>query len=274
MAAQHLRARRPDLCWACDTHDVFFMLDRDANATERRFFFSARRQRKQEMRALASVDLAVAISASDGEALRKAGLGGRVCVDSGTFEHARVAPNLPAPGFGTFGYIGSGNVHNQNCLLSIMTRWWPEILAETQDARLRIAGGAAGTTAAKRLAEAFPHSIELLGFVSDLRDFYASVHTTLSPIAVQGGLNFKSVETLIAGRELLTTKLGARCLGFQEGIWIADDEPGGVAAAIRALRATPVGPERRAAVQAAALAKFGESAGFYNLMRWIFKKGS
>jgi hypothetical protein len=261
-----LRRSRPDLRIACDTHDVFFVADTQANARLRRFLYSPARQKSREMAALQDCDLVIAISHSDADNLRQAGLAAPLLVESGTFEYARVDPAI-SPDAASFGYIGTANSHNRLALETLRREWWPAILRAFPAARLRIAGAACRTPEAEQMAASHPAQVELAGFVRDLRDFYAGVRTMLSPISIQGGLNFKSVEALVAGRELLITELGARCIGGGTGLWVADGAEA-LATAIARIAATSHGQERRAMIQTEALAVFGEAAGFRGLAAW------
>ncbi|MGE8458992.1 MAG: hypothetical protein ACN6OY_20710, partial [Pseudomonas alloputida] len=59
----------------------------------------------------------------------------------------------------------------------------------------------------------FDHNIEALGFVDNISDFYNRIDVSLNPVIVQGGLNFKSVEAVFAGKHLFTNPLGQECLG-------------------------------------------------------------
>jgi hypothetical protein len=269
-AITSLRRCCPELQVACDTHDVFFVADSQANAGLRRFLYSPRRQKARELAALAECDLVLAISPSDAESLRDAGLAAPMVVESGTFEHARVDPAVD-PDPACFGYIGTANAQNRMALDTLRTEWWPAIRRAMPEARLLIAGPACKTPEAQQLLAESPDRVELVGFVRDLRDFYVLVRTMLSPIAIQGGLNFKSVEALVAGRELVTTELGSRCIGPRVGVWVAD-RAAEVEAAVARIAAGPNGPDRRRDVQEDALRIFGEAAGFRALAGWASGK--
>lgn len=88
----------------------------------------------------------------------------------------------------------------------------------------------------------------------------------IAPVMVQGGLNFKCVEALMAGRPVLTSRLGVRCLGDDVGVWGSDEAP---LAAIRELngRLDPVA--YREAIRQAAYAKYSEQTGYHELDEWL-----
>jgi polysaccharide biosynthesis protein PslH len=224
-AVQRLKPQFPHLTWTCDTHDVFFVVDRDSNQEEVRFLYSANRYMRRELDLLSQADTVIAISHSDRESLQGAGCRSEIIVESGSFSHATperlAAPQGACP---VFGFIGSKNRNNDRCLAQIQATWWPAILACHPGATLKIAGSVCLSPVAQALAKAYPGSVELMGFVASLSRYYAGVHAMLSPIAVQGGLNFKSVEALMAGRPLLTNELGSRCLGRgQWGVHVMDE---------------------------------------------------
>lgn len=49
--------------------------------------------------------------------------------------------------------------------------------------------------------------------MNSIGDFYNQIDVSLNPVLVQGGLNFKSVEAVFAGKHLITNSLGQECLG-------------------------------------------------------------
>ena len=229
-----LKKKNPSVKWYCDTHDVFFVLDRDSNKMERRFIYSPERQKRRELMYLNSIDGVIAISGADKEALETAGCTSSVMVESGSFSHAARGVDIcKAPAELVFGFIGTNNANNIKCLQMVRMKWWPAIVARHPEARLLLAGSICKSHEAVVLKEKFPDAISTLGFVDVLSDFYISVQAMLSPIAVQGGLNFKSVEALMAGRPLLTNELGSRCIGRDlEGVCIIGEDCAGIDAAM------------------------------------------
>ncbi|WHA42578.1 glycosyltransferase [Agrobacterium larrymoorei] len=252
---------------AVDTHDVFFVMDHPPGSP--RFYPLYRKywQKRRELSALRAADHIVAISPSDGEALRVADSRFPVVVDTGSFEYASVLPEIEPVSKYSFGYIGTGNQANMHALSTLASVWWPEILQICPDAELFIAGKASATDLAADLCSKFPNRVKLLGFVPDLSGFYSSVRVMLSPIEIQGGLNFKSVEALVAGRELIVSELGGRCLETSTGVWkVTEATPiGAIISEIVKIDSTQ---GRRSAIQTDALTVYCESKGFMNLVRW------
>lgn len=267
-AVRAVKPRRPELRWFCDTHDVFFMLDDTDAVEDRHFLYCAIWQRRLELEELSLADAVIAISPSDRDALVRAGLNRPLLVEPGSFSHVYSSTALaeqldPA----TFGFVGSNNRNNQKCLALIHRVWWPMILKHWPNARLRLAGAVCRSNEAARLVDDYPDSVAALGFVDSIEDFYASTATMLSPIEVQGGLNFKSVEALMAGCFLFTNTLGNRCLGeLTEGVSIVGADGTNLPAILDRLAATPDLAARRAGIRATAANYYGDEVAYTNLL--------
>ncbi|KAB0593918.1 glycosyltransferase [Cupriavidus gilardii] len=263
-----VKKKWPYLRWYCDTHDVFFVLDRDSNSTERRFLYDPAHQRRLEIALLNQADGVIAISDADRASLLAAGCSAQVITESGSFEHAvRGADVSQGPEGLVAGFIGSNNANNEKCLRIVQRIWWPKIVAEFPDAKLLVAGGICKSEVAAQLEQAYPENVQRLGFVDVLSDFYASVNVMLSPIAVQGGLNFKSVEALMAGRPLLTNELGTRCLGSEmTGVYVVGDEGDGIERTLKRLMDNEDGKKLRSATHTHAAQRFGDGAAYRQLI--------
>jgi ribosomal-protein-alanine acetyltransferase len=81
--------------------------------------------------------------------------------------------------------------------------------------------------------------LELHGFVSDVRSFYASANLVVVPTQVSAGTNLKVLEALACERSVVSTTSGCAGLGLRHGtdVWIADD-PEAFAEAIELLLKT------------------------------------
>ncbi len=249
---------------ACDTHDVFYVVDTDANRNEARFFYLSEEQKRLEIAALEKSDVIVAISRADAENIKKAGVETPVLVASGTFEHAaQRAPGNPSSS--TFGFIGSGNKNNQRAI-EVLTEWWSSIISNHPNVSLMIAGPVCETDAATRLQQQFPDSVNLAGFVPDLGDFYSKIDALIAPAVVQGGLNFKSVEALMCGRPVFTNDVGKRCLEGCEGVWGSKEPP---LDEIRAFLSDADPEASRIAIRRSALSRFSETTGYRELDAWL-----
>ncbi len=248
----------------CDTHDVFFVMDADANRDQPRYFYSPAKEKERELEQLERGDLVIAISGADATNLRSSGLGCPVVVAPGSFEHsAQLAAGRD--GFQRFGFIGSGNVNNQRSV-EVLREWWPLIVQEFPSSELLLAGAICEREVAETFAKESKGSVRLLGFIRELGDFYSQIDALLAPITVQGGLNFKCVEALMAGRPVLTTTLGVRCLENDVGVWGSDEAP---VDTIRTLQSTKDFMALREAIRSSACNRYSQSRGYEALDNWF-----
>jgi hypothetical protein len=263
-----LKKKNSSIRWYCDTHDIFFILDRDSNRLERRFIYSPEKQKSRELMYLNSTDGVIAISDADKTSLEAAGCKSHVMVESGSFSHAARGVNInKGPNELVFGFIGTNNTNNVKCLQMVRTKWWPTIIARNSSAKLLVAGGICKSHEAELLRKSFSGSISLLGFVNILSDFYVSVQAMLSPIAVQGGLNFKSVEALMAGRPLLTNELGSRCIGSDlAGVYILDEDGNGIDEVMIRLEDTENLMQWRESIHEKATTRFGDDVAYKGII--------
>jgi ribosomal-protein-alanine acetyltransferase len=79
-------------------------------------------------------------------------------------------------------------------------------------------------------------NVEVHGFISDVRPFYAASNVVIVPTQVSAGTNLKVLESLACERALVSTTSGCAGLGLEHGkdVLIADD-PASFAAAIELL---------------------------------------
>ena len=226
--------------WLCDTHDVQFARGETLNRGQRRLGVSAARERDAELAALRAYDRVIAISPSDADELARNLGDDRVLLAPTGFDYAvQPLPEAAARPPFRFGFIGRAMDANAAALSLLAHDWWPAIERAAPGSRLLVAGTLCGRADVRALV-AGRTGIELLGFLPTLADFYRRIDIALNPVVVQGGLNFKSIEALAAGRLLVTTPMGARCLG--EGAPVAVAETGAEAA--RLVRAFADEPER------------------------------
>lgn len=216
----------PDIRVICDTHDVFFKLDEDSNKNEHRFLYSPIREKRREINALNSMHRVICISKSDYNNLSSYIDKSKLIIEGGCFEHvSRNIKNVKVNNKNrmSFGFVGSSNKNNQKCMEEIISNWWPKIVSNCVEANLFIAGSICNTEIANSAIQKYDN-IKLDGFVSDISNFYQKIDVVLSPIMVQGGLNFKSVEALISGKILLTNSIGVMCVDGMIGAYNIDAE--------------------------------------------------
>jgi len=106
-----------------------------------------------------------------------------------------------------------------------VARIFPLIRKQVPSARLVIAGGSPERIASFRSA---PPGVEFTGFVQDLDKLYAESRVIACPVTVGTGTRLKLVEAASYGRPMVSTRLGAEGLAFENGreIVLRDDDEG------------------------------------------------
>lgn len=209
-----------EVTWICDTHDVQFVRNATDNHKELRFFRSEKREKECELEVLRSFDKVLAISESDHQALvAELGPEKAMFIPTG-FDYSLGEPRLPDPNRPVFGFIGRNMRANEKSFLEILNEWWPAIHRRWPDSTLKVAGSICDSGAID--PSNLPNGVILEGIVPDLSAWYRSFDVSLNPVLVQGGINFKSVEGLMAGKLLVTNSLGVACLGDPSFATIAD----------------------------------------------------
>lgn len=141
------------------------------------------------------------------------------------------------------GYFGAPSYHNEE-VMRVLAH--PEFLARLGQGgiELVVAGGICDTADPQVLRALKMGGARILGRIGSSLDFYRQISTTVNPVGPSTGVKIKSIETLIAGRNLITTRYGADrslCDSFPKQIiyteWPVD--PGALAKlAVAAARST------------------------------------
>ena len=109
--------------------------------------------------------------------------------------------------FGHFGYEA-----NRRGVERFLDDGWPLVRAARPNARLAIAGGGIDDALRARFTR---EGVDVLGLVVDLPAVIAAARAVIVPIWEGGGTRLKVLEALAAGRELVSTPLGASGIGFE-----------------------------------------------------------
>jgi hypothetical protein len=196
----------------CDTHDVQFERSKGYLNRKERIFFSEGDEKKMELAQLNRADAVLSISNADKRILEKEDLKADLINLSAGFDYQlRAIKARPSGKPLNFGFIGGAMDANVKALELIIKEWWPVIKMYSPESTLFIAGSVAKNELINQLM-LFDEKISSVGFVKNLDDFYNLIDVSLNPVLVQGGLNFKSVEAVFAGKHLLTNQLGKECL--------------------------------------------------------------
>ena len=112
----------------------------------------------------------------------------------------------------------------------------PQVWQRHPHARLRVVAGPQHEMFWQRfrgsaLAGTDPR-IDIHGFVSDLRPFYASASVVAVPLAVSAGTNIKVLEAMACGKAIVSTPVGCAGLCLCDGAELLVREAAGFAAAI------------------------------------------
>jgi hypothetical protein len=208
----------------CDTHDVQFVRNTYIADKKQRFFYFAKQERKLELKLLNDCDIVIAISESDKKYFEAELNKSKVIKSSPGFEYALKPIRQRPPGRAiNFGFIGGKMSANVDSLHFILDNWWPVIKKYSPNSRLYIAGSVSSdVTLLPKIF--YDEMIIKMGFVKNIDDFYNSIDVALNPVTVQGGLNFKSVEAVFAGKHLFTNYLGQECLGKTFSSFVIDNE--------------------------------------------------
>jgi hypothetical protein len=151
------------------------------------------------------------------------------------------------------GFMGAPSYVNEE-ILRLLSR--PAFLNRLRDANIEllIAGGICDTIDKSVLMALAKSGARVLGRVPSTAEYYAQIAATVNPVGPSTGVKIKSVETLIAGRGLITTRWGADSAlvaAFPGQVVYIDwpTEPEALAdACITAVRAA--GPGKQAAAEA------------------------
>lgn len=113
-------------------------------------------------------------------------------------------------------FVGSFNyAPNREAARELIDEVWPLVRREIPDARLRIAG-----RGAKDLLSEGMEGVELLGFVDDLADLYATAGLMACTIRRGSGTRIKIIEAAAYGVPVVSTTIGAEGLDFEPGLEI------------------------------------------------------
>lgn len=106
------------------------------------------------------------------------------------------------------GFMGAPSYVNEEILRFLST---PAFLDRLRDANIEllIAGGICETIEKSVLDLLAQNGARVLGKVQSTAEYYAQIAATVNPVGPSTGVKIKSVETLIAGRCLITTRWGA-----------------------------------------------------------------
>jgi glycosyltransferase involved in cell wall biosynthesis len=140
---------------------------------------------------------------------------------------------------------------NAQAVDSLVQEIWPAVRARVPAARLVVIGPGRELTASYRLAD---QSVIFTGFVDDLEPWYRRARVVCCPIHHGAGTRVKIIEAAAHAKAIVSTRLGAEGLNFEDGCEIIlRDTPAALAQACVHLLGDPQVAARlgRAALQKA-----------------------
>jgi hypothetical protein len=242
----------------CDTHDVQYVRGKSNNKGEKRFFVSWVKEKRLEVAQMNRAEVVLAISSGDFVELKKTVKKSKVIKCVSGFDYAKKkiknkGKNEPI----NFGFIGGRMDANVKALAKILEEWWPLIQEFSPDSKLFVAGSICGDVEIKQLCF-LNRNVERLGFVDSIWSFYDKFDISLNPVVVVGGLNFKSIESMSAGKVLFTNDIGLRCL-VDNSVIRSCEAPSDVIKALKTLdRDRPYLHSQKRLSQKVALENFSE----------------
>jgi glycosyltransferase involved in cell wall biosynthesis len=170
-------------------------------------------------------------------------------------------------------FVGAmGYRPNAQAADSLVQEIWPAVRAQVPAARLVIIGPGREHAASYHSADP---SVTFAGFVDDLQSWYRRARVVCCPIYHGGGTRVKIIEAAAHAKAIVSTRLGAEGLNFEDGREIIlRDAPAQLAEACVRLLADPHGAARlgKAALQKA-YATY-ERAAVVDQLAGIFRAGA
>ncbi len=106
------------------------------------------------------------------------------------------------------GFIGAPSYLNEEILQLLADPAFLGVLSAA-NVVLVVAGGICATARRETLQALRDGGAEVRGRVGEIEDFYRDIGVVINPVGPSTGVKIKSVETLLAGRGLVTTRWGA-----------------------------------------------------------------
>jgi O-antigen biosynthesis protein len=237
--AKVVRAVLPGVPVIYDAEALYFRrLERQADlatgAVRQQLLREARAMQALEERIAAESDAVVCISADEAELLSRKTVhpvvvnGPLLAAAAFTEQDFFSRQNV---GF-VAGWSAGPNAPNVDGLRWFARHVWPRVLARMPGAKLLVTGDAPPREVLRFACE----SIEFVGRVNDLEDFYAGIRVAVVPVRYGSGVKLKAVEALQFGVPTVATAIGAESIPSDvDGLLAVVDDTGEFADEIAAL---------------------------------------
>ena len=216
----------PRLC--LDEHNIEYdVLRRTAGADVgivRRAYNAVdwRKLRSEERGAWRTFDGCVVTSARDQQLLNRDAPEVRTTVVPNGVDIDTFTPSAAPPDPNTVLFFGAINYYpNTDGLLFFLREAWPLLKARRPGVRLRIVG----PKPPPAIASWPDPSVEVVGYVDDVRAEIAKAAVIVAPLRIGGGTRLKVLEAMALGKAIVSTTLGAEGIdaAHERDILIADD---------------------------------------------------
>lgn len=218
---------RPRLC--LDQHNIEYDVRRrtaemDVGLVRRAYSaIDWRKLRREEHRAWRRFHGCIVASERDGELLRRDVPRARTAVVPNGVDTDAFAP-MPELGTepDTVLFFGALSYHpNTDGLLFFLREAWPLLKARRPGVKLRIVG----PTPPPSIASWPDPSVEVVGYVDDIRPHIARAAVVVVPLRIGGGTRLKILEAMALGKAIVSTTLGAEGIDVthEREILVADD---------------------------------------------------
>jgi glycosyltransferase involved in cell wall biosynthesis len=232
------KGQGPRLC--LDEHNIEYdVLRRTAGADVglvRRAYNAVdwRKLRAEERSAWRAFDGCVVTSARDEQLMARDAPTVRTAVVPNGVDIDSFIPSDVPPEPDTVLFFGAINYYpNTDGLLFFLREGWPALKARRPGARLRIVGPKPPPSIAT-----WPDpSVEVVGYVDDVRKEIARAAVIVAPLRIGGGTRLKVLEAMALGKAIVSTTLGAEGIDttHERDVLIADDGEGLAAQLARVL---------------------------------------
>jgi polysaccharide biosynthesis protein PslH len=175
----------------------------------------ARRLAEYERVACGAFDLNVTVSDLDASQLQRISPGIRTTVIPNGVDTDYFTPH-DDPGAPVLVFAGGMNMFaNRDGIEWFVADVWPLVKCRSPEARIVVVGGSPSAVLLQA-ASADP-SIQVTGYVPDVRPFTRSAAVYVVPLRVGGGTRLKVLDAMAQGKAIVSTRLGAEGISARDG---------------------------------------------------------
>jgi glycosyltransferase involved in cell wall biosynthesis len=176
----------------------------------------ARRMRAFEIRACKQADLCLTITPEDAERILKLAPDASVAVSPAGVDLERYYPQLMSEEPGTLVFVGALDwLPNADAVRWFRTKVWPRVTQEEPTAQWIVVGKSPPADILHWPEE--DRSIQVTGFVEDVRPYLHRASVVIVPLRSGGGMRLKILEAMAAGKTVVSTPVGAEGISARSG---------------------------------------------------------